>query len=126
VYGNDLEKQFLLLPNIPAHERDSSLSGDVELTKGDCVTIHLLGKSIKGRILHIEPEMNAALLSYEEYPALYDEYQPYERLRVPVSGEAAEEIRPNDVKPGLVVVNRWGNLGEVRVALMYRNDVVIS
>jgi hypothetical protein len=25
-----------------------------------------------------------------------------------------------------VVVNRWGNLGEVRVALMYRNDVVIS
>jgi hypothetical protein len=126
VYGNDLEKQFFNLPNVQAHERDSSLSGDVELNKGDCVTIQLLGKSIKGRIFDIKPEMNAALLSYEEYPEIYDEYQPYDSLRVPVSGEAADEIRPNDVKPGLVVVNRWGSLGEVSAASTYRNDVLIS
>lgn len=126
VFGNDLEKQFFNLPNVQAHERDSSLSGDVELNKGDCVTIQLLGKSIKGRIFDIKPEMNAALLSYEEYPEIYDEYQPYDSLRVPVSGEAADEIRPNDVKPGLVVVNRWGSLGEVSAASTYRNDVMIS
>jgi hypothetical protein len=125
VYANDLERQFLSLPNIPADERDISLPGGVSLAINDCVSIHLMGKSIKGRILQIVPEMNAALLSYEEYPALYDEYQPYERLRVPVDGELGVGISPNAVRPGLAVVNRWGNLGQVRDSSMFCNDVMI-
>jgi hypothetical protein len=124
-YANDLEEQFLLLPNIPADEHDISLPGGVSLAVNDCVTIHLMGKSVKGRILQIVSEMSAALLSYEEYPALYDEYQPYERLRVSLAGELGMGISPNDVRPGLVVVNRWGNLGQVCVASTYCNDIIM-
>ena len=112
-YGSILEKAFLRLPDIPAEERGMSLPKCVELSVDDTITVHLLGKSIEGKILQVEPEMTAALLSYEEYPAIFDEYQSYERLRVPISGETGAELKVEHAKPGLVVVNKLGSVGEV-------------
>ena len=112
VKDTDIVKAFRLLPRILPDT--PGISPDIELHANDSISIRMQGKRIDGIILRIEPQMKAALLSYEEYPSLYDEYQPYERLRLPISGEAGAEIKPDDVKPGLRVVNRWGDVGEVR------------
>jgi len=112
-FGSELEKAFIRLPDIPVEESGMSLPGHVEPTINDSVTVHLLGRSVKGKVLKVEPKMSAALLSYEEFPAVFDEYQPYDRLRVPISGETGVEVKDEDVKPGRVVVSKSGSVREV-------------
>lgn len=110
--GSSLERAFLRLPDISA-EAPPSESTLVEPSVSDLVTVHMMGKSVKGEILEIREELSAALLKYEEFPDVFDEYQPYESLRIPRSGESAAEVKYDDVKPGLAVVTKAGSEREV-------------
>jgi hypothetical protein len=77
------------------------------------VIVRQFDRDVLGTVLKVEDQMNAAYLSYEGYPKSHDEYQPFERLRVSVGGESSVEISPSDVKVGAIVLNRWGDSGEV-------------
>jgi len=72
-----------------------------QLVPGDKVSVKLVQKHVKAEILEIIPQMNAAYLSFEDFPSVYDEYQPCDLLRLP----SREEIPVGDIKPGLLVLD---------------------
>jgi hypothetical protein len=111
--GSMLERAFLRLPDSSVEDSSTVLPDHVQPSVNDVVTISLLGKNVKGEIVEVRSHMSAALVSYEECPSIFDEYQPYDMLRVPRCGESRAEVKYDDVKPGLVVVSKSGSYGEV-------------
>jgi hypothetical protein len=111
--GSLLERAFLKLPDSSVEDSSTVLPDHVQPSVKDVVTISLLGKNVKGEIVEVRSQMSAALVSYEECPSVFDEYQPYDMLRVPRCGESRAEVKYDDVKPGLVVVSKSGSYGEV-------------
>ena len=87
--------------------------GEEEIQTADHVVVRFQKREALGTIIGIEQRMNAAYLSYEGFPSIYDEYQPYEKLRISVGGERSVEVGPLKVKEGALVLNRWGDTGEV-------------
>ena len=85
---------------------------ETELATSDLVIVRLPKGEALGKIIAIEDEMKSAYLSYDGYPSIYDEYQPYSKIRISVGGESVE-VKPTDVKVGATVLNRWGDTGEV-------------
>jgi hypothetical protein len=62
------------------------------------------GRRVEGVIKRIELAKMTALLAFEGFPPVYNEYQPFEALRASVAGEACTEIPPGDITPGKVVI----------------------
>mmetsp|Transcript_37883 Transcript_37883/g.55509 ORF Transcript_37883/g.55509 Transcript_37883/m.55509 type:complete len:935 (+) Transcript_37883:92-2896(+) len=118
-YDTDLDKAYLAIRNASAKyvpslcESEEGKKTIMELAVGDHIHARIEGKRIPAEIIQIDPDQHSAYLSYEDYPSLYDEYQPYEQLRKPLSYGDASEIPHGEVKPGLVVLNRWGEKREV-------------
>ena len=83
-----------------------------QLVPGDKVSVKLAQKHVKAEILEIIPQMNAAYLSFEDFPSIYDEYQPFDLLRLP----SREEIPVGDIKPGLLVLD-FSNTNEYRARI---------
>jgi len=103
----DLDKHF---PNASKDKVGETLIG--ELVPGDKISVKLEQKHVKAEVIEILPQMKSAYLSFEDYPSVYDEYQPYELLRNPTGAE----IPPEDIKPGLVVID-LSNSNEYRAKI---------
>mmetsp|Transcript_26829 Transcript_26829/g.54753 ORF Transcript_26829/g.54753 Transcript_26829/m.54753 type:complete len:1082 (-) Transcript_26829:207-3452(-) len=86
-------------PNASRKKVGEALIG--KLKPGDQIVVKLEQRHVKGEIQEVIPQMKAAYLSFEEFPSIYDEYQPYDLVRFP----NGEEIPEKDVKPGLVVID---------------------
>jgi len=54
-----------------------------ELKPGDLISVKLEQKMVKAEVIEILPKVKAAYLSFEDYPSVYDEYQPCDLLRLP-------------------------------------------
>lgn len=120
-YNTNLDRAYLALrsASVPSDARSLDATGIERLVKGSKVVARLEQKRVKGTILQIEPALHAAYLSYEDYPSLYDEYQPYELLRVPTNyGGGGAEVRHEEVVPGLIVLNLVGEKKEVYRAVV--------
>jgi len=89
----------VLYPNASKKKVGEKLMGT--LAVGDMVNVKLEQKVVKAEVLEVVSQMHAAYMSFEDYPSLYDEYQPTYLLRTPDRGE----IAPNDLKPGLIVLD---------------------
>lgn len=92
----DISKRF---PNADEDKVGEKLIG--ELVPGDKLFVKLEQRFVKSEVVEILPKMKTAYLSFEDYPSVYDEYQPYELLRLPTGAE----IPPEDIKPGLTVID---------------------
>lgn len=103
----DLSKHF---PNAAKDKVGETLIG--ELVPGDKISVKLEQKCVKAEVIEILPRMKCAYLSFEDYPSVYDEYQPYELVRLPTGAEIPSE----DVKPGLVVID-LSNSNEYRASI---------
>ena len=104
----DIEKRF---PNAAKDKVGETLIG--ELVPGDKISVKLEQKHVKAEVVEILPQMKSAYLSFEDYPSVYDEYQPYDLLRLPNGAE----IPPGDIKPGLVVID-LSNSNEYRAKIV--------
>jgi len=130
-YETDLERAYMLLPN-GKHNRKKSLNGsltfmdalnkpsivqrgdnipkpngkDLLVKVGDIVYTYLIDKEVSVEVLESSPSRHAAYLSFEEYPSIYDAYQPFENLRSPNDGEEFRD--PCEVKSGMLVLSREG------------------
>jgi hypothetical protein len=95
-----------------------------EIRTSDHVIVSLQKREALGTVVAIEERMHAAYLTYDGFPSMYDEYQPYERLRLSVGGESVE-LSANEIKEGKKVVNKWGETGEVSfiVEIIIRNEI---
>lgn len=111
VYATDIESAFLHLPYASTPKcKDKALATTFD--KDDDVVVHLQGRRVEGTIVEICTDLDVAYLSYDGYPVCYDEYQPFEKLRSSFGGDMAVEIPREDVKPGIVVMVRWGDHGD--------------
>ena len=108
VFSSSLENNYMSLPNAdvekhyPFAEKNKvgeALIGSGSLTIGDMLAVKLEQKCVKAEVLEVIPQMKAAYISYEDYPSVYDEYQPFDLLRLP----SGDEIKAEVVKSGLVV-----------------------
>ena len=104
----DINKHF---PNAAKDKVGESLIG--ELIPGDLISVKLEQKCVKAEVVEVLPPMEAAYLSFEDYPSVYDEYLPYEQLRLPTGAE----IAPGNIKPGLVVID-LSNSNEYRAKIV--------
>ena len=127
-YETNLERAYMLLPN-GKHNRKKSLNGsltfmdalnkpsivqgipkpngkDLLVKAGDIVYTYLINKEVSVEVLESSPSRHAAYLSFEEYPSIYDAYQPFENLRSPNDGEEFRD--PCEVKRGMLVLSREG------------------
>lgn len=89
-----------------------------ELSVGDLVNVKLEQKVVKAEVLELVSQMHSAYLSFEDYPSVYDEWQPTSLLRLPTR----DEISPGDIKPGLVVIDLSNS--NVRYCLHFFNLTV--
>jgi hypothetical protein len=63
--------------------------------------VRLQQKCCKADVIEIVSNTRFVYLSFEEYPLIYDEYQPSNLVRFP----NGDEIPPDGIKPGLVVID---------------------
>lgn len=68
---------------------------------------------IEGTVIAMKLELQCAFLKYSNFSKFWSEYQPYWKLRLPVTGEKEVAINTDDIAPGKIVVNYWGNEGQV-------------
>mmetsp|Transcript_20974 Transcript_20974/g.45477 ORF Transcript_20974/g.45477 Transcript_20974/m.45477 type:complete len:674 (+) Transcript_20974:316-2337(+) len=108
----DIAKHF---PNASKDKVGESLIG--ELVPGDKISVKLEQKYVKAEVIEILPQMKCAYLSFEDYPSVYDEYQPYGLVRLPTGAEIPSE----DIKPGLVVID-LSNSNEYRANIQSTNN----
>jgi hypothetical protein len=88
-----------LYPNAAKKKVGEKLIG--ALAVGDLVNVKLKQKVVKAEVLELVSQMHSAYLSFEDYPSIYDEWQPTDLLRTPDRAE----ISPTDLKPGLMVID---------------------
>lgn len=108
IFNSPLENNYMSLPNAdvekhyPSAKKNKvgeSLVENGSLAVGDMLAVKLEQKCIKAEVLEVISQMKAAYLSFEDYPSVYDEYIPFDLLRLP----SGDEIKAGDVKSGLVV-----------------------
>ncbi len=107
VFNSSLENNYMSLRNADVEKHyphaNEHKVGDAlirNLTIGDMLAVRLEQKCVKAEVLEVVPQMKAAYISFEDYPSVYDEYQPFDMLRLP----SREEIAHSNIKPGLVVL----------------------
>ena len=114
--GAGFSAAFRALPKAKDEEKGGLLGLNWQSVQaGVEVFVNLNGRRVRGSVIRCKKGCSAAYLTYEGYPSEYNEFQPYERLRVPIGGEGAAMILPDHVRPGIVVLNRWGSHSEVSV-----------
>jgi hypothetical protein len=108
IFNSPLENNYMSLPNAdvekhyPSAKKNKvgeSLVESDSLAIGDMLAVKLEQKCVKAEVLEVISQMKAAYLSFEDYPSVYDEYIPFDLLRLP----SGDEIKAGDVKSGLVV-----------------------
>ena len=110
IFNSSLENNYMSLPNadvdkhFPLAEEDKVGESLIRnLTIGDMISVKMCQKCVKGEVLDIIPQVKAAYISFEDYPSVYDEYQPFDLLRCP----SRVEIPQHDIKPGIVVLGEF-------------------
>lgn len=110
----DMNLVMSRLSNVHINDKNRTISESIELVVGARIEVRYHGKQVNGQIINVVEDMQAAYISFEGYNSYYDEYQAFECLRMPMSGDLSSEVHKNFVRDGSVVLNRWGEKGEVR------------
>ena len=112
----DIAKNY---PNAAKANIGISLIG--KLAPEDKIVVKLEQKHVKAEVVEIIPQMKSAYLTFEDYPSLYDEFQPCDLIRLP----SGAEIPPEDMKPGLVVIDISNSNVRICVTLLSQTRVPI-
>jgi len=111
-FSTNLERGYTLLSRAPPGLTESDrkdLDADISsLSVGDEITVQVQKKMCQASVLEAR-KCYAAYLSYEDYPALYDEFLPCDLLRD--TRENKSDVPLDQLKPGKVVI---GLVGEKR------------
>ena len=114
-FSTDLERGYILLSKAPPpmdeNERRELNTKISHLALGDTIMVKIKNKMCDAVIMEIRTQQNAAFISYESYPGLYDEWLPSDLLR-DVSGGKAEVPLGDLKKPGKVVIGLVGDKRE--------------
>ena len=113
-FSTDLERGYILLSKAPPpmdeNERRELNTKISHLALGDTIMVKIKNKMCDAVIMEIRTQQNAAFISYESYPGLYDEWLPSDLLRDVSGGKA--EVPLADLKPGKVVIGLVGDKRE--------------
>jgi len=113
-FSTDLERGYILLskaqPEMSDEERQELMEKVFCLSVGDTIMVKVKNKMCDAVVMEIRQREAAAFMSYESYPALYDEYLPASLLREAIGGKS--EVPLNDLKPGKIVIGLVGDKRE--------------
>ncbi len=119
-FNSSLENNYTSLVNADVKKHFPNASKEnvgefliEQLVPGDKIFVRLEQKCAKAEVIEILPQMKSAYISFEDYPSVYDEYQPIESLRLTTRAEIPEE----DIKPGLLVLD-LSNSNEYRARIV--------
>ena len=105
-YDTKFDKAYLTLPNLieKKNSNEKILSILDEIKIGHNILLKLQEKQAPAKVLEIETDLPVAYISFDDYPLLYDEFQTYDKLRLPNNGEKGMEIPAKLVKSGITVI----------------------
>jgi hypothetical protein len=105
--NSEMETAWTRLPLVTScgEAERKKISAQIDrLTIGAWINVNVQGRKCTANVLDIRKGMWSVYMSYEEYPALYNEYVPFDRLRIPSTGGGMlTGMNPNDVRPGVLV-----------------------
>mmetsp|Transcript_31755 Transcript_31755/g.93187 ORF Transcript_31755/g.93187 Transcript_31755/m.93187 type:complete len:1352 (-) Transcript_31755:118-4173(-) len=103
-----------------------------KLTPGSRIAVDMMGRKCTADVLEIREGMCAVYMSYEDYPKLYNEYLPFDRLRMPSTGGGIlTDMNPENIRPGSLAIALVGEkrdeyrgiIQHTRCETMYRCKV---
>jgi len=107
IHRTELERVFTFMTKkSPYLMEDSTIATVEQIHPAERLVIQFLHKEVTATVHTVAPVMKAALLSFEDYTSFFDEYIPYENLRLPVAGESSVEVDPEHVVPGKTLIER--------------------
>jgi len=113
-FSTDLERGYILLSKAQSamsdEERQALMEEVSRLSVGDTIMVKVKNKMCDAVVKEIRQRDTAVFMSYESYPALYDEYLPASLLREAIGGKS--EVPLNDLKPGKIVIGLVGDKRE--------------
>ena len=113
-FSTDIERGYILLSKAPApmpeEERLQLNKKIANISISETIMVKLKNKMCDATVMEIRKHENAAFISYESYPGLYDEYLPAHLLREAIGGKA--EVPLSELKPGKVVICLVGDKRE--------------
>ena len=113
-FSTDIERGYILLSKAPEpmteEERQQMNKRIANISIGETIMVKVKNKMCDAIVMEIRKHENAAFISYEAYPGLYDEYLPSNLLREAIGGRA--EVPLAELKPGKVVIGLVGDKRE--------------
>ena len=109
-----VDRGYLSLPAVPSKVRTDderkAVMDDIELVvAGDTVQLRIEGRQCSATVKEIRDDIHAAYVSFEDLPALYNDYMPCDLIRIPsVGGGGLVEPLLEDIKPGKLMIGLIG------------------
>ena len=116
-FESEMEKAWTCLPQATQLSKveKKSLAAEIDqLTPGSRISVDMMGRKCTAEVLEIREEMYTVFMSYEDYPNLYNEYLPFDRLRTPsIGGGTLTDMNPENIRPGALAIALAGERRDV-------------
>ena len=107
-FESEMETAWTCLPQATQLSKTEKKSLAVQidqLTPGSRIAVDIMGRKCTAEVLEIREEMYTVFMSYEDYPNLYNEYLPFDRLRTPsIGGGTLADMNPENIRPGALAI----------------------
>ena len=117
VFESEMETAWTCLPRVtPLSKAEKEvLAAQIDqLTPGSRVAVDVMGRKCTAEVLDIREGMWTVFMSYEDYPKLYNEYIPFDRLRIPSTGGGTlTDMNPENIRPGVLAIALVGGKRDV-------------
>ena len=116
-FESEMETAWTCLPQATQLSKTEKkiLAAQIDkLTPGSRIAVDIMGRKCTADVLEIREEMYTVFMSYEDYPNLYNEYLPFDRLRTPsIGGGTLTDMNPENIRPGALVIALVGEKRDV-------------
>ena len=116
-FESEMETAWICLPQaaqLSKAERRGLAAQIDQLTPGSRIAVDVMGRKCTAEVLEIREAMHTVFMSYEDYPSLYNEYLPFDRLRTPsIGGGTLTDMNPENIRPGALVIALIGEKRDV-------------
>ena len=129
-FESEMETAWTCLPqatSLSVSEKQRLVVEIDKLTPGSCIAVDMMGRKCTAEVVEICEGMRAVYMSYEDYPKLYNEYLPFDRLRMPsIGGGTLTDMNPENIRPGSLAIALVGEKRDVSSPLSKRWKSLMS
>ena len=116
-FESEMETAWTCLPqaiSLSVSEKQRLVVEIDKLDPGSRIAVDMMGRKCTAEVVEICEGMRAVYMSYEDYPKLYNEYLPFDRLRMPsIGGGTLTDMNPENIRPGSLAIALVGEKRDV-------------